>query len=86
MGQIVIARQLGQSMCKTAALVTIRRWSKLTDICGVCRLVLLVPSNRCPTLPETANPGSDRNVSDFTVHHIYLNMGLHSRRSVRVPS
>ena len=47
-----------------------------------------VRSNRRATVAQIAqevNAGSDRKVSEYTVHHSLLRMGLHSRRPVRVP-
>jgi len=34
---------------------------------------------------QEVNAGSDRKVSEYTVHRSLLHMGLHSRRPVRVP-
>ena len=48
----------------------------------------MVRSNRRATVAQTAeeiNAGSDRKVSEYTVHHSLLCMGLHSCRPVRVP-
>ncbi|ROL45969.1 hypothetical protein DPX16_4783 [Anabarilius grahami] len=111
-GQIVMARQLGQSISKTAALVgcsrsavvnIFQKWSnegavvnwrqshglsRLIDARGERRLARVVRSNRRATVAQTAqevNAGSDRKVSEYTVHHSLLRMGLHSRRQVRVP-
>jgi len=36
-------------------------------------------------IAQEVNAGSDRNVSEYTVHRSLLRMGLHSRRPVRVP-
>ncbi|ROL41563.1 hypothetical protein DPX16_6961 [Anabarilius grahami] len=111
-GQIVMARRLGQSISKTAALVGCSRsavvsiyqkWSKegtvvnrrqghgrprFIDARGERRLARVVRSNRRTTVAQIAqevNAGSDRKVSEYTVHHSLLRMGLHSRRPVRVP-
>ena len=111
-GQIVMARRLGQSISKTAALVGCSRsavvsiyqkWSKegtvvnrrqghgrprLIDARGERRLARVVRSNRRATVAQIAqevNAGSDRKVSEYTVHHSLLRMGLHSCRPVRVP-
>ena len=111
-GQIVMARRLGQSISKTAALVGCSRsavvsiyqkWSKegtvvnrrqghgrprLIDARGERRLARVVRSNRRATVAQIAqevNAGSDRKVSEYTVHHSFLHMGLHSCRPVRVP-
>lgn len=111
-GQIVMARRLGQSISKTAALVgcsrsavvsTYQKWSKegkavnhrqgrgrprLIDARGERRLARVVRSNRRATVAQIAekvNAGSDRKVSEHTVHHSLLRMGLRSRRPVRVP-
>ncbi|ROL49569.1 hypothetical protein DPX16_15895 [Anabarilius grahami] len=104
-GQIVMARRLGQSISKTAALVgcswsavvsIYQKWSKegtvvnrrqghgrprLIDARGERRLVRVVRSNRRATVAQIAqevNAGSDRKVSEYTVHHGLLPMGLHS--------
>ena len=111
-GQIVMARRLGQSISKTAALVgcsqsavvsIYQKWSKegtvvnrrqghgrtrLTDARGERRLARVVRSNRRATVVQTAeevNAGSDRKVSEYTVHRSLLRMGLHRHRPVRVP-
>ncbi|ROL53358.1 hypothetical protein DPX16_20468 [Anabarilius grahami] len=111
-GQIMMARRLGQSISKTAALVGCSRsavvsiyqkWSKegtvvnrrqghgrprLIDARGERRLVRVVRSNRRATVAQIAqevNAGSDRMVSEYTVHRSLLRMGLHSRRPFRVP-
>jgi len=108
-GQIVMARRLGQSISKTAALVGCSRsavvsiyqkWSKegtvvnrrqghgrprLIDARGERRLARVVRSNRRATVAQIAqevNAGSDRKVSEYTVHHSLLHMGLHSCRPV----
>ncbi|TMZ23716.1 hypothetical protein EMF65_34440 [Klebsiella pneumoniae] len=110
--QIVMAKRLGQSISKTAALVGCSRsavvsiyqkWSKegtvvnrrqghgrprLIDARGERRLACVVRSNRRATVAQIAqevNAGSDRKVSEYTVHHSLLHMGLHSCRPVRVP-
>ncbi|ROL55574.1 Ras-specific guanine nucleotide-releasing factor RalGPS2 [Anabarilius grahami] len=52
------------------------------------RLNRVVRSNRRTIVAQIAqevNAGSDRKVSEYTVHHSLLRMGLHSRRPVRVP-
>ncbi|KAK3536235.1 hypothetical protein QTP86_000135 [Hemibagrus guttatus] len=94
-GQIVMARPLDQSICKTAALVGCSRsavvsiyqkWSKegtvvnrrqghgrlrLIDACEERRLACVIRSNRRATVAEIAeevNAGSDRKVSEYTVH------------------
>ena len=111
-GQIVMARRLGQSISKTAALVGCSRSAvvsiyqkcskegtvvnrrqghgrpRLIDARGERRLALVVRSNRRATVAQIAqevNAGSDRKVSEYTVHRSLLRMGLHSRRPVRVP-
>ena len=107
-GQIVMARRLGQSISKTAALVgcsrsavvrTYQKWSKegktsepatgsdprLIDAPGERRLARVVRSNRRATVAQIAekvNAGSDRKVSEHTVHRSLLRMGLRSRRPV----
>ncbi|ROL52456.1 hypothetical protein DPX16_6140 [Anabarilius grahami] len=104
-GRIVMARRLGQSISKTAALVGCSRsavvsiyqkWSKegavvnrqqghgrprVIDACGKRRLDRALRSNRRATVAQTAqevNAGSDRKVSEYTVHHSLLRMELHS--------
>ncbi|KAK3536469.1 hypothetical protein QTP86_013796, partial [Hemibagrus guttatus] len=94
-GQIVMARQLDQSISKTAALVGCSRsavvsiyqkWSKegtvvnqrqghgrprLIDARGELRLARVIRSNRRATVAQIAeelNAGSDRKVSEYTVH------------------
>ncbi len=60
----------------------------LIDACEELRLARVVRSNRQVTVAQTAqevNAGSDGKVSEYTVHHSLLCMGLHSRRPVRVP-
>ncbi|ROI81802.1 hypothetical protein DPX16_22037 [Anabarilius grahami] len=111
-GLIVIARRLGQSISKIAALVGCSRsavvsiyqkwskegtvvnrrqghgWPRLIDARGKRRLARVVRSNRRAAVAQIAqevNAGSDRKVSEYTVHHNLLRMGLHSRRPVRVP-
>ncbi|KAI1887120.1 hypothetical protein AGOR_G00202860 [Albula goreensis] len=110
-GQIVMARRLGQSISKTAALVgcsrsavvsTYQKWYKegkavnrrqghgrprLIDARGERRLARVVRSNRRATVAQIAkkvNAGSDRKVSEHTVHRSLLRMGLRSRRPVRL--
>ncbi|ROL41697.1 hypothetical protein DPX16_9288 [Anabarilius grahami] len=107
-----MARRLGQSISKTAALVgcswsavvsIFQKWSKegtvvnrqqghgqsrFTDARGERRLAREVRSNRRATVAQIAqevNAGSDRKVSEYTVHHSLLRMELHNRRPVRVP-
>ncbi|CAI5647008.1 unnamed protein product [Oreochromis niloticus] len=102
-GQIVMARRLGQSISKTAALVGCSRsavvsiyqkWSKegtvvnhrqghgrprLIDACGEQRLAHVVQSNTRATVAQIAerfNAGSDKKVSEYTVHRSLLRMGL----------
>ncbi|KPP69749.1 hypothetical protein Z043_111475 [Scleropages formosus] len=100
-GQIVMARQLGRSISKTAGLVgcsrcavvsTYQKWSRkdnwLIDACGERKLTHLVRSHRRATIAliaENLNAGHDRKVSEHTLHHSLLHMGLCSRRPVRVP-
>ncbi|ROL53780.1 hypothetical protein DPX16_9480 [Anabarilius grahami] len=63
-------------------------WPRLIDARGERRLARVVQSNRRATVAKNAqevNAGSDRKVSEYTVHHSLLRMGLHSRRPVRVP-
>uniref|UniRef100_A0A8P4K6M0 Transposable element Tc1 transposase n=1 Tax=Dicentrarchus labrax TaxID=13489 RepID=A0A8P4K6M0_DICLA len=111
-GQIVMARLLGQSISKTAALVGCSRsavvgiyqmWSKegkavnrrqghgrprLIDAHGERRLACVVRSNRRATVAQIAekvNAGSDRKVSEHTVHRTLLRLGLRGRRPVTVP-
>ncbi|ROL52482.1 hypothetical protein DPX16_6166 [Anabarilius grahami] len=94
-GRIVMARRLGQSISKTAALVRCSRsavvsiyqkWSKegtvvnlrqghwrlrVIDARGERRLASVVRSNRRATVAQIAqevNAGSDRKVSEYTVH------------------
>ncbi|ROL44000.1 hypothetical protein DPX16_10284 [Anabarilius grahami] len=108
--QIVMARRLGQSISKTAALVGCSRSAvvsiyqkrskegtvvnrrhgrpRLNDARGERRLARVVRSNRRATVAQIAqevNAGSDRKVSEYTVHHSLLRMGLDSCRPVRVP-
>lgn len=48
----------------------------------------MVRSNRQGTVAKQkkkVDAGFDRNVSEYTVHHNLLHMGLHSYRPVRVP-
>ena len=62
--------------------------SSFIDTCGEQRPVHVVWSNRQATVAQIAeevNAGSDRKVSEYTVHRSLLHMGLHSRRPVRVP-
>ncbi|ROL44390.1 hypothetical protein DPX16_8812 [Anabarilius grahami] len=107
-----MARRLGQSISKTAALVGCSRSavvsiyqkcskegtvvnrrqgdgrSRLIDARGERRLARVVRSNRRAPVAQTApevNAGSDRKVSEYTVHHSLLRMELHSCRPVRVP-
>ena len=61
---------------------------RLIDARGERRLARVVRSNRRATGAQTAekvNAGSDRKVSEHTVHLSLLRMGLRSRRPVRVP-
>ncbi|ROI37056.1 Protein phosphatase 1 regulatory subunit 12C [Anabarilius grahami] len=61
---------------------------RLIDARGERRLVYVVRSNRRAPLAQIAqevNAGSGRKVSEYTVHHSLLCMGLHSCRPVRVP-
>ena len=109
-GQIVMARRLGQSISKTAALVGCSRSAvvrdlpkvvqgrktgepatgsdpRLIDARGERRLARVVRSNRRATVAQIAekvNAGSDRKVSEHTVHRSLLRMGLRSRRPIRV--
>ncbi|ROL47293.1 hypothetical protein DPX16_16881 [Anabarilius grahami] len=105
-GQIVMARRLGQSISKTAALVGCSRsavvsidqkwskegtvvnrrqdhgWPRLIDARGERRLARVVRSNRRATVAQIAqevNAGSDRKMSEYTVHHSLLHMGLHNQ-------
>ena len=64
------------------------RRPRLTDACGEQRLARMVRSNRWATvaqISEEVNVGSDRKVSEHTVHRSLLRMGMHNRRPVRVP-
>ncbi|ROL52036.1 hypothetical protein DPX16_23528 [Anabarilius grahami] len=86
-GQIVMARRLGQSISKTAALVGCSL-SAVIDARGERRLGRVVRSNRRATVAQIAqevNAGSDWMVSEYTVHRSLLRMGLNSHRPVRVP-
>ncbi|ROL41713.1 hypothetical protein DPX16_9304 [Anabarilius grahami] len=61
---------------------------RLIDARGERRLARVVRSNRRATVAQTAqevNAGSDRKVSEYTMHHSLLRMELHRRRPVRVP-
>ena len=61
---------------------------RLIDARGQRRLSRLVRTDRRSTVAqvtENVNGGHRRNVSQSTVHHTLLRMGLHSRRPVRVP-
>ncbi|ROK23398.1 hypothetical protein DPX16_16442, partial [Anabarilius grahami] len=61
---------------------------RLTDARGERRLARVVRSNRRATVAQIAqevNAGSDRKVSEYTVHRSLLRMGLHSHRPVTVP-
>ncbi|KAK3536143.1 hypothetical protein QTP70_031330 [Hemibagrus guttatus] len=100
-GQIVMARPLDQNISKTAALVGCSRsavvsiyqkWSKEGTVVnrrqGHGRPRQRWQRNRRATVAQTAeevNAGSDRKVSEYTMHHSLLHMGPHSRRPVRVP-
>jgi len=104
--QIVMARWLGQSNSKTAALVGCSRSAvvsiyqkcskegtavnrrqghgrpRFIDARGERRLACVVRSNRQATVAQIAqevNAGSDRKMSEYTVHHSLMHMGLHSR-------
>ncbi|KAK3508236.1 hypothetical protein QTP70_017665 [Hemibagrus guttatus] len=61
---------------------------RLIDARGERRLARVVRSNRQATVAQTVaeevNAGSDRKVSEYTVHHSLLRTGPHSYRSVRV--
>jgi len=64
-----------------------RQGHGLIDARGERRLACVVRSIRWATVAQTAqevNAGSDRKVSEYTVHRSLLRMGLHSCRSVRV--
>ena len=52
---------------------------------GERRLACVVRSNTQATDVQIAEEVKDRKVSEYTVHHSLLRMGLHSRRPVRVP-
>ncbi|ROL50049.1 Transposable element Tc1 transposase [Anabarilius grahami] len=107
-----MARRLGQSISKTAALVGCSRSAvvsiyqklskegtvvnrrlghgrpRLIDARGERRLARVVRSIRGATVAQIAqevNAGSDRKVSEYTVHHSLLRMGVHSRIPVLVP-
>ncbi|ROL48604.1 hypothetical protein DPX16_12220 [Anabarilius grahami] len=61
---------------------------RLIDSRGEQRLARVVRSNRRAAVAQIAqevNAGSDRMVSEYTVHRSLLRMGLYSRRPVRVP-
>lgn len=61
---------------------------RLIDARGEQKLARVVRSNRRATVAQIAekvNAGSDRKVSEYTVHRSLLRLGLRSRRSVRVP-
>ncbi len=63
-------------------------WPRLIDARGERRLARVVRSNRRATvaqIDQEVNAGSDGKVSEYTVHHSLLRMGLHSCRQVRVP-
>ncbi len=60
----------------------------LIDARGERRLARVVRFNRPATaaqIDQEINAGSNGKVSDCTVHHSFLCMGLHSRGPVRVP-
>ncbi|ROL52754.1 hypothetical protein DPX16_21180 [Anabarilius grahami] len=93
-GQIVIARGVGQSISKTAALVGCSRsvvvsiyqkWSKEGTVVnrrqghGRPRHIDPCGERRLSEIAQEVNAGSDRKVSEYTVHRS-LCMGLHSRR------
>ncbi len=61
---------------------------RLIGVLGERRLARVVRSNRRATvaqIDQEVNVGSDGKVSEYTVHHSLLCMGLHSCRPVRVP-
>ncbi|ROL53281.1 hypothetical protein DPX16_20920 [Anabarilius grahami] len=61
---------------------------RLIDARGERRLALVVRSNRRALVAQIAqevNAGSDRKVSEFTLHCSLFCMGLHSHRPGRVP-
>lgn len=62
-------------------------WPKLTNAHGQWRLDLVVQSNRLVTVAqiEKVHTGSGRKVSEDTVHHSLLCMGLHSWRPFKAP-
>ncbi|ROL51094.1 Transposable element Tc1 transposase [Anabarilius grahami] len=87
-GQIVMARRLGQSISKTIS-------CGVFLVCSGQYLSKVVqgrnsgePATRRATVAQIAqevNAGSDRKVSEYTVHRSLLRIGLHSHRPVRVP-
>lgn len=61
---------------------------RLIDECGERRLARLVHSNKKATVAQIAeevNAGSDRKVSEHTVHRSLLRLGLRSRRGGKSP-
>lgn len=63
-------------------------WPKLTNARGQWRLDLVVQSNRLVTVAQIAekvHTGSGRKVSEDTVHHSLLCMGLNSWRPFKAP-
>ncbi len=81
--------------CSRSAVVDIyQKWSKEGTVVnrrqghGKPRLARVTRSRRWATVAHIAqevNAGSDGKVSEYTVHHSLLPMGLHSHRPVRVP-
>ncbi|KPP74310.1 hypothetical protein Z043_106538 [Scleropages formosus] len=67
--QIVMARQLGRSIFKQQVLLGVPSMQRATQA----------------QIAENLNVGHDRKVSENTVHHSLLHMGLRSLRLVRAP-
>jgi len=100
-GQIVMARRLGQSISKTAALVGCSRsavvsiyqkWSKEGTVVnrrqghGRPRLIVAHAERRLALWSDPTDELLYVNAgSDRKVHHSLLRMGQHSQRPVRVP-
>ena len=80
-----------QKLFKEGAVVKLQQGHglpRLIDAQGERRLARLVESNWPATvaqITEEVNTGSDRKVSEYTVHRSLLHMGLHNPRLVSVP-
>ncbi|KAK3535233.1 hypothetical protein QTP70_005025 [Hemibagrus guttatus] len=80
-----------QKWSKEGTVVTRRQGHgrpRLTDTRGERRLARVIRSKGRATVAQIAeevNAGSDRKVSEYTVHHSLLCMGPHSRRPVSEP-